>query len=156
MGALSRVAELARHSGRLLALPVGGLWATSAVAEPRGLPRRPPARPKLPGIGFGRFRLDRRKKERPLFPQRRRVKLPARYYLLLKGSVAEAQGWEDGPNLWWSDDRAWWVASEIDFPYTYVAGTSRLIDDVLHHPDLEALPATVADGITYSSDTINS
>src|SRR5712692_10563859 len=35
------------------------------------------------------------------------------------------------------------MASEIDFPYTYVGGTSELLDEILQHPALEALPATV-------------
>lgn len=48
------------------------------------------------------------------------------------------------------------MASEIDFPYTYVGGTSEVIEQILQHPQLEALPATVADGITYTSDKVNS
>jgi hypothetical protein len=91
-----------------------------------------------------------------LYKRAKRVKLPGRDYILFKGSVAQAQGWHDGPNLWWPDDRAWCVASEIDFPYTYVAGSKPLIDDILRHPDLEALPARIEDGINANSDTINS
>jgi hypothetical protein len=85
-----------------------------------------------------------------------RVQLPGRAYLLFKGSVVRARGWEDGPNLWWPEDRAWCVASEIDFPYTYVGGSKALIDDILRHPDLESMPATVEDGVNASSDKINS
>jgi hypothetical protein len=48
------------------------------------------------------------------------------------------------------------VGSEIDFPYTYVGGSKALIDDLLRHPDLEALPATVEDGVNANSDKINS
>jgi hypothetical protein len=91
-----------------------------------------------------------------LYARAKRVRLPYRDYILFKGSVAHAQGWEDGPNLWWPEDRAWCVASEIDFPYTYVGGPKALIADILAHPDLEALPATVEDGINATSDTINS
>ena len=91
-----------------------------------------------------------------LYAHATRVRLPGRDYLLFKGSVAQAQGWEDGPNLWWPEDRAWCVASEIDFPYTYVGGSKALIDDILRHPDLEALPATVEDGVNANSDKINS
>jgi hypothetical protein len=91
-----------------------------------------------------------------LYERAKRVKLPGRDYILFKGSVAQAQGWHDGPNLWWPDDRAWCVASEIDFPYTYVAGSKALIDDILRHHDLEALPARIEDGINANSDKINS
>jgi hypothetical protein len=90
------------------------------------------------------------------FPGRKRVRLPGRNYLLFKGSIAQAHGWEDGPNLWWPEDRVWCVASEIDFPYSYVGGSTELIEEILRHPDLEALPATVDQGISYTSDTINS
>ena len=90
------------------------------------------------------------------FPERKRVTLPGRDYLLFTGSIAQAQGWEDGPNLWWPDDRAWCVASEIDFPYTYVGGSRELIEEILRHPDIEALPATGDDGVNYDSDAVNS
>jgi hypothetical protein len=88
-------------------------------------------------------------------PDRKRVRLPHRDYLLFRGPVAKAQGWEDGPNLWWPDDRAWCVASEIDLPYSCVGGSPELIDAILADPAIEALPATLADGITYDSDKIN-
>ncbi|MEO9007921.1 MAG: hypothetical protein ABI401_12490 [Candidatus Dormibacter sp.] len=83
------------------------------------------------------------------------MKLPARDYLLFNGSIAQTLGWQDGPNLWWPEDRAWCVASEIDFSYTYVGGSKELVEEILRHPDLEALPATVNDGITYNSDKVN-
>jgi hypothetical protein len=84
------------------------------------------------------------------------VRLPARDYLLFRAPIHEALGWEDGPNLWWPEDRAWCVASEIDFPYTYVGGSKELINAIDNDPAIEALPATDSDGITYSSDKINS
>lgn len=85
-----------------------------------------------------------------------RVRLAGRNYLLFTGSVALGEGWDDGPNLWWPDDRSWCVASEIDFPYTYVGGSSKLIEEILAHPVLEALPATLDQGITADSDAVNS
>ena len=88
--------------------------------------------------------------------EKSRVRLPNRDYLLFTGSVTSGEGWEDGPNLWWPDDRSWCVASEIDFPYTYVGGSNKLIEEILAHPRLEALPATISDGITADSDTVNS
>ena len=90
-----------------------------------------------------------------LFPDRKRVRLPNRDYLPFRGPVEAACGWEDGPNLWWPEDRAWCVASEIDFPYTYVGGSTKLIEEILGHPDLEALAAALTDGISAMSDTLN-
>ena len=80
----------------------------------------------------------------------------ARAYLLFSGSVSDAAGWEDGPNLWWPEDRAWCVASEIDHNYSYVGGSAELISELLTHSALEAVPAKITDGITYDSDRINS
>jgi hypothetical protein len=48
------------------------------------------------------------------------------------------------------------VASEIDFPYTYVGGSSKLIEEILAHPLLEALPATIDQAINAESDAVNS
>jgi len=103
--------------------------------EPRTPPAAAPPRPRL---------------------QLSRVRLPGRDYLLFTGSAGQAEGWEDGPNLWWPDDRAWCVASEIDFPYSYVGGTRELVDQILASALLEALPATVHDGIRADSDRLNS
>jgi hypothetical protein len=44
-----------------------------------------------------------------------------------------------GPQWWWPADRSWFVATEIDYPWTYVAGTRALVDDVTTHADVEAL-----------------
>lgn len=34
------------------------------------------------------------------------------------------------PQWWWPDDRSWFVATEIDDPWTYLAGSTDLIDTV--------------------------
>jgi hypothetical protein len=112
------------------------------------------------GISIRRREPPPRRRLPPPLPEmgqaRPRVQLPHRDYLLFAGSVDQAHGWEHGPNLWWPDDRAWCVASEIDFPYTYVGGAADLIAEIVAHPSLEALPATLADGITADSDKVNS
>jgi hypothetical protein len=88
-------------------------------------------------------------------PGRRVTPNSARSYLLFTGSVNRAAGWRDGPNIWWPDDRAWCVASEIDLPYTYIGGSIDLIDAILKDPALEAVPSDIGDGITYDSDKVN-
>ena len=79
-----------------------------------------------------------------------RVELPARSYLLFAGPLAALPSLMDAqdghsPNLWWPDDRAWCVATEIDLAWTYVGGPVALISDVLASPHLEAQPASADD-----------
>jgi hypothetical protein len=72
-----------------------------------------------------------------------RLRLPGRDYLLYRGSFAQVPGWMQGPNLWWPVDRAWCVASEIDLPWTFVGGSTRLIDAVIGDQDLNARRTSV-------------
>ena len=45
-----------------------------------------------------------------------------------------------GPQWWWPVDRRWFVATEIDYPWTYVAGPRLLVAAVIQHADVEAVP----------------
>jgi hypothetical protein len=76
-----------------------------------------------------------------------RVQLPGRDYVLFSGSLAAvpslANAQQDhSPNLWWPQDRAWCVATEIDLAWTYVGGSVALINDALATRRLEAQPAS--------------
>jgi hypothetical protein len=89
-----------------------------------------------------------------------RVEVPARAYYLLFGRLADMPDLYDllgqqSPNVWWPDDRAWCVATEIDFAWTYVGGGKAAIDAVLADRRLEALPAKVTDRFTVDSDVVN-
>jgi hypothetical protein len=72
------------------------------------------------------------------------VRAPARTFMLYHGPIegafwiAERCGWEQIPNLWWPDDRAWCVRTDIDLASTYVAGSEALIQDLLAEPRLSA------------------
>jgi hypothetical protein len=79
-----------------------------------------------------------------------RVELPGRRYALFVGPLAALPSLIDAhdnhsPSLWWPDDRAWCVATEIDLAWTYVGGQAALISDVLANPRLEAQPASPDD-----------
>jgi hypothetical protein len=93
-----------------------------------------------------------------------RLELPGRRYYLTRGRVDDATRSFSGrdspgpyrpPNLWWPDDRSWFVSTEVDFCWTYVGGTTPSIDAVLADPALEALRSRLSDGITYDSDRLN-
>jgi hypothetical protein len=82
-----------------------------------------------------------------------RVQLPGREYLLYTGPVEAAVG-AAGPayatqsaNLWWPQDRAWCVASEIDLCWTYVGGPAALIGQLVADQRIEALRASPADSV---------
>lgn len=94
-----------------------------------------------------------------------KVELPHRLYHLLQGpiegikeSFLEPWGsnaiWQSA-NLWWPDDRVWFIATEIDLMSTYVGGTRACIDALLGDPDLEVMEAQPTHGIGYHSDRIN-
>jgi hypothetical protein len=95
---------------------------------------------------------------RPSFEAR--VRRPMRAYWLMHGPlVAVVDGFgafgAQGPSIWWPDDRAWCVATEIDYRWTYVGGTGQLIDDLIADPDLEVLPSTLTDRVGITGDLIN-
>ncbi len=99
--------------------------------------------PPEPGWTAPRFDLSRA----PTFatPQRE-------YYLLTGpveavGDVKDACSWRPAgsvladtltPNLWWPNDHAWFVATEIDLPSTYVGGSEQLVQSIVDSSDLEA------------------
>lgn len=77
-----------------------------------------------------------------------RVRLPDRDYYLYRGPVDAALigECEEPPdhtaNLWWPDDHAWCVASEIDLSSTYVGGSADLVKALVAEPAIEALQVT--------------
>lgn len=94
--------------------------------------------------------------DRPTF------KLPHRGYYLARGPLAAALETVYGvtwgyhsASIWWPEDHAWCVATEVDFDWTYVGGSRECIAAILSRPDLEALPARLSDGVTYDSDRLN-
>jgi hypothetical protein len=91
---------------------------------------------------------------------RERLKLPKRNYLLYTGEVARALESplgpiDQSPNLWWPEDRAWFVSSEIDFAWTYVGGAESLIAALLADSRLEVLPAALTDKVQATGDRVN-
>lgn len=93
-----------------------------------------------------------------------RLELPHRDHLLLTGpldAVADIARYEPGawptqsPALFWPADRAWCVATEIDFDSTLVGGTAAAIAAVLASPDLEVLPVEPGDSLQSDADLVN-
>jgi hypothetical protein len=59
------------------------------------------------------------------------------------------------PNLLWPEDRAWFVASEVDFDSTLLGGSRALIEALLASPDLEVLEVGPEISLTEDADKLN-
>ncbi len=99
-----------------------------------------------------------------LYKARSRVKAPGRDYLLFHGPIDAIMAflaendwpfWGKSPNIWWPEDKAWCVATDIDLYDTYLGGSRECIEAVLSSPDLEALPTTLDARLDLEGDAIN-
>ncbi len=102
-----------------------------------------------------------------VFPDEPRVRLPNRDYILLRapleviasGVVVDTYGkgefWDTTPSLCWPEDHAWCGATEIDYRWTYVAGSQACINDILADARLEALATDPHHRGDYLSDMVN-
>jgi hypothetical protein len=76
-----------------------------------------------------------------------RVELPGRSMLLLSGRLdaagtsLEAPPFDRRANLWWPDDHAWVVATDVYATSTLIGGSAACIAAVLADDQIEALPA---------------
>lgn len=104
-------------------------------------------------IGYGDF--EEWVREPPVFER------PSREYHLLTGACEagtelDPKSFEGrSPNIWWPEDRAWCVATEVDFSTTYIGCDESCRDDLLALPEIEALAIDPATGIDYRSDLVN-
>jgi hypothetical protein len=79
-----------------------------------------------------------------------RLQLPRRDFLLYTApisAVTALAGYptHQTPNLWWPDDHAWCVVTDIDLSSTYVGGTPAFIQQLHAEPRLEITPVSLAD-----------
>lgn len=102
------------------------------------------------GYGYARYPRDVPK-----------VSMPQRPMVLFRGPLTAATTSLSEPpsdqraQLWWPDDRSWCVASDVDLLTTYVGGNVECIAAILGARDLEALPVTVDQSVTWQADTVN-
>ncbi|CAN5279006.1 hypothetical protein BH11ACT2_BH11ACT2_23500 [soil metagenome] len=97
------------------------------------------------------------------------LSLPDREYVLLDADVREfvdaalvdsaGIGWHSGfgpsPNLLWPADRAWFLATEIDFDSTIIGASRALIDEILATSTLESAEVDADTSLAWDADTIN-
>ena len=83
-----------------------------------------------------------------------RVALEHRNCLLFRGPVSAATAFREGPwfqspTVWWPEDRAWCVRSELDIYSTYVAASADALRALIEHPTLEAVECTPEQDIDH-------
>jgi hypothetical protein len=59
------------------------------------------------------------------------------------------------PSLWWPDDRAWCVATDVDLQTTYLGGSHELVEHLLNDAQLEVMRASAAQDVSLEADTVN-
>lgn len=71
--------------------------------------------------------------------------------VLVRGAVGDAvrnlapEPHEQSANLWWPDDRAWCVVTDVDLRSTYVGGSAACIAELTALPHVEAFPTAPGD-----------
>jgi hypothetical protein len=88
------------------------------------------------------------------------LRTEGREYVVFAGSFDAAATmaqwpWRQSPNLWWPADRAWYVATEIDFDSTVVGGSRDLVGRIIASPHLEAFEVSSDDRLDYLGDQVN-
>ncbi|MBG0832594.1 hypothetical protein HS041_33395 [Planomonospora sp. ID67723] len=91
-----------------------------------------------------------------------RVEMPARPMLLLSGPLSaaatslDATSWCDQrASLWWPEDRAWCVATDVDLMTTYVGGTEECVTALTADGGLEAMEIGVDQRLGWDGDPLN-
>ena len=57
--------------------------------------------------------------------------------------------------MWWPDDRAWCVGTDVDLMTTYIGASTRCVEDLQSQPNLEILAVSADQRVTWDSDIIN-
>jgi len=84
-----------------------------------------------------------------------KVRHVARDYFLLRGPLCAWMDIPDDPNYWWPDDRAWCVRTDVDFDWSYLAGSARCVDEVLAVPVIDAFATRPENPACSGMDVIN-
>lgn len=59
------------------------------------------------------------------------------------------------PSLWWPDDRAWCVATDVEMQETYLGASGACVNRLLADDRLEIMRVSADQDITWESDVIN-
>ena len=86
-------------------------------------------------------------------PEAAMFSVPNRDLFLLHGPIndvlttlSDFDSIYQSPTLWWPDDRAWCVVTEIDFTWSYVGGSVACIEQILSDSELETVSSAPTEG----------
>lgn len=65
------------------------------------------------------------------------------------------QARREAPNLIWSADRSWLVASEVDFDSTLIGGSAELIEAIVGSPEIESFRVEPSTSLAEDADKVN-
>lgn len=95
-------------------------------------------------------------------PNAPRIAMPGRPMVLFEGPLSALTTLRDDIHgdgvpaaLWWPQDRAWCVATDVDLLSTYIAGSSPVCQALVDDAVLEVLPVPADQLLTWDADTIN-
>jgi len=78
------------------------------------------------------------------------VRLREGSYTMLTGQAcADADKFGVSPTMWWPDDQAWMVISQVDMDSSFVGCDHATILELLGNPDIEAWEVTRADPLLF-------
>jgi hypothetical protein len=102
-----------------------------------------------------------------------RLAIPSRNMILLSGPLSAMleesfdEGWYRtapdlrqhhdyrSPSLWWPEDHAWCVGTDVDLNSSYIGASTECIDALLSNEHLEILPVTADQKVSFDADTLN-
>ncbi len=90
-----------------------------------------------------------------------RMRTPHRGYLLFHGPLESVSLLRRvgaplaAPNLWWPENRAWCVSTDIDLNSTYVGGSKDCIGQLMRDARLEVFEAFIEDRVDVGADHLN-
>lgn len=101
------------------------------------------------------------------YPDLPRLAMPNRDMLLAQGPLdavptesfgdpgfppALLRGAYRSPSLWWPEDRAWCVSTDVDLDSTYLGASSECVAALAGDPRLEAMPVGADQSVAWDSD----
>jgi len=85
--------------------------------------------------------------------------MPSRRMNVLTGRVDDLAEFfrrsREAPTIWWPDDRAWCVGSDVDLMTTYVGGSADAIEALGRDLELETLAIPAGQAVEWDADTVN-